>query len=87
MIEAQIYRGIEFIRLADLPTTHREAILAWASRDQIIKILKEDNTLLNDCIQYKDYEYWYRNELETETITAKSGSSAKRSSVRLAVGR
>lgn len=86
MIEAQIYKGIEFIQLADLPTDQQVSIREWASNDQIIKILKNDS-LLTDCVQYKDYKYWFENVLQSETVTLTQKSPRKASSIRLAIGR
>ncbi|HTH58391.1 MAG TPA: hypothetical protein VL728_20230 [Cyclobacteriaceae bacterium] len=53
------YKGIKFVRISSLPVDQKNQI--WKSIDQttIIKILKGD-TLMNDCVQYKDYLAWYQ---------------------------
>lgn len=62
---AEIYKGIEFVRIFSLPDEQK--VLIWQSldRSKIIKILRE-NTLLNDCIQYQDYLSWYRETIDGE---------------------
>lgn len=88
MIEARVYRGIEFIRISELPEDQQQLIKQWAVNGTIIKILM-DNKLLPDCIQYKDYCFWFENVyikvLETESQpTVKKPAPA---SVKLAMGR
>lgn len=62
---AEIYKGIEFVRIFSLPDEQK--VLIWQSldRNKIIKILRE-NTLLNDCIQYSDYLAWYSQVIAGE---------------------
>ncbi|HNP20166.1 MAG TPA: hypothetical protein PKL31_17130 [Fulvivirga sp.] len=60
MLKARIYKGIEFIRISDLNADQQKAIRAWASDDTIIKI-QQDNVLLSDCVQFKDYCFWIEN--------------------------
>jgi hypothetical protein len=66
---AEIYKGIEFVRISSLPEDQKSAI--WTSFDQekIIKILKVD-ALLNDCILYRDYLDWV-GQNPTKSITVK----------------
>ncbi len=54
---AEIYRGIEFVRISILPEDQRAAIHRSIPTDKIIKILK-DNSLLKDCVLYSDYIEW-----------------------------
>ena len=56
--DLEIYKGIEFVRIFSLPDEQKVIIWKTLQRDKIIKILR-DNTLLSDCILYKDYEQWY----------------------------
>lgn len=58
MIEAKTYRGIDFVRVSDLPEDQRTAIQNWLNADVIIKIQTE-TSLLSDCILYKDYLHWF----------------------------
>ena len=89
MIEAQVYGGIEFIQICDLPDHQKEMILSWAKEGEtIIKILKKD-VLLRDCIQYKHYKQWmeevYEPALAKEKL--KEASQKSISSIKLALDR
>lgn len=55
---AEKFKGIEYVRISNLPTDQKEKIKSSLSTDCIIKILKEGN-LLDDCIQYADYQSWF----------------------------
>lgn len=83
MIAAQVYKGIEFIQVADLPKEQQATIKKWASRRQIIKILKDD-TLLTDCIQFKDYRYWVENILHMQEVITLSKPSSETAPLELA---
>lgn len=54
----RLYKGIEYVQLSELPTDQRDLIAQSPNRDLIIKILV-DGKILDDCIQFKDYEAWY----------------------------
>ena len=60
MIGARVYKGIEFIRISELPLDQQPEIKKWANNEVVIKIQAED-TLYSDCIQYKDYVYWFES--------------------------
>jgi len=60
MGEREIYKGIEFIRISKLSAEQKDKIRASFPKDKIIKILTEDEVLLNDCIQYHEYQEWFR---------------------------
>lgn len=51
------FRGIEFVRISSLPKEQQGQV--WDSFDQgkIIKIIR-DQSLLNDCILYEDFQKW-----------------------------
>ena len=53
-VSAEVFRGIEFVRISNLPEDQREFITASIPSDNIIKILK-DKVVMKDCIQYKEY--------------------------------
>ena len=57
-VQAENYKGIEFIRISKLPEDQKASISGTLPQDQIIRILK-DSELLPDCVQYKHYEAWY----------------------------
>ncbi|MBY0432542.1 MAG: hypothetical protein K2U26_00365 [Cyclobacteriaceae bacterium] len=56
-VKAEIFKGIEFVRISSLPNDQKEKIWQSFQHDKIIKIVK-DNALLNDCILYHDYVNW-----------------------------
>ncbi len=60
-VQHEVYKGIEFIRLAQLPPEEREKIFQTIEREKIIKILK-DKELLSDCIQVADYQLWLQSQ-------------------------
>ncbi|MEQ8927175.1 MAG: hypothetical protein RLO81_15245 [Fulvivirga sp.] len=87
MKEARVYRGIEFIRISELPENQKEAIKSWATKDVVIKILIDDH-LLSDCIQYKDYRVWFETVYQQageKQIVAKTVNT-KSTSIKLALG-
>lgn len=57
-IVAEVYKGIEFIRINNLPVEQKIQITNSEFKHHIIKILK-DEIILDDCLQYKDYLKWY----------------------------
>lgn len=50
----EVFKGIEFIRICNLPEDQKEFVVVSVATDRIIKILK-NNVVLRDCIQYHDY--------------------------------
>lgn len=66
MIEREIYKGIEFVRLSNLPKEQSERINAALPKEKIIKILR-DEVILKDCIQYRDYQEWYVESYKVTT--------------------
>ena len=65
------YKGIEFVRISALPEDQKKVFWNSFDRHKIIKILRNEE-LLNDCIQYRDYQDWYKHIAQSETITMKS---------------
>ena len=55
--KAKVYRGIEFIHLAELPAK-QQLLLEHSSNPERIKILI-DGKVVGDCIQYEKYSNWY----------------------------
>lgn len=55
----EIYKGIEFVRISNLTKELSERIYASFPKEKIIKILR-DEVILKDCIQYHDYQEWFR---------------------------
>ena len=64
-VERKIYKGIEYVVLTDLPQTQREQLLQTLSQDQFIKILI-DGAIVSQCLQYKDYSFWFENVFRTK---------------------
>ena len=52
------YKGIEYIRISELPKDQSGQIVEWLSKGQVIKILTKEQ-LMEDCVQYADYSYWF----------------------------
>ncbi|QSE98009.1 hypothetical protein [Fulvivirga lutea] len=87
MNEARVYRGIEFIRISELPEEQKESIKAWATRGVIIKILV-DGQLFSDCVQHKDYKHWYETvfSVAAEEEAANETVPSKKTTIKLALG-
>ncbi len=58
--KAKIYKGIEYIQISELPLEQREILSNSLNKNIIIKILV-GGKILNDCVQFKDYDAWYEN--------------------------
>lgn len=56
-VQATIFKGIEFVNLQDLPAD-QQTLLQHNNEVERIKILI-DGKVTSNCIQYKDYSYWY----------------------------
>lgn len=63
MIEREIYKGIEFVRISNLTKEQGERIRDSFPKEKIIKILR-DEVILRDCIQYHDYQEWFRKSYQ-----------------------
>ena len=84
-VDRKIFKGIEYVTVADLPQTQREQLLQTLSKDQFIKILI-DGVIVSQCIQYKDYSFWFDNifktrpqvvkEIVTETVNISASNLA-----------
>ena len=60
MVKPKIYKGIEYVQVSELPEAQRTILLETLNEDLFIKILA-NGVLYDDCIQYRDYRYWYEN--------------------------
>lgn len=54
----QSYRGIDFVRECDLPVNQQEVLKKTPDNPERIKILI-NGTVVENCIYYKDYEWWF----------------------------
>lgn len=68
-VTSKVYRGIEYIVIDDLPQQQQEKISKSISHDLLIKILI-DNKVVSNCLQYKDYEYWFNHFYTPEKVKA-----------------
>jgi hypothetical protein len=70
MIDSKIYKGIEYVQLNELPLTQREKITQSLSNELLIKIMI-DGQIISDCLQYKDYSFWYNTVFKpkSESLT------------------
>lgn len=59
MIKSEHYKGIDFIRLSKLPEDQLAQISSWCKSHKIAILVNDQ--LWSDCLQYKDYSYWYEN--------------------------
>lgn len=50
----------EYVRLADLPNGQADTLLSWLPESCLTKV-KAEEQLLDDCIDYEDYEFWYEH--------------------------
>ncbi|MEQ9656675.1 hypothetical protein [Fulvivirga sp.] len=71
MIQGKVYKGIEYIKISDLPLNEQLAIREWLTLDTTIKIQTEKE-LLTVCVQYKDYKNWIENFYSKETTNETS---------------
>lgn len=85
MIEREIYKGIEFVRLSNLPKEQSERINASLPKEKIIKILR-DEVILKDCVQYRDYLEWYSESYQvTINVVANKTEGVRTNSFQLAL--
>jgi hypothetical protein len=59
-VDCKNYRGIEYIRVDELPLTQREKLIQTLAKDVFIKIMI-DGEIVSRCVMYKDYNYWFEN--------------------------
>ena len=59
-LESSTYRGIDYIRLTELPDNQYLPFMKWVNRESVITIQVNGNPLKN-CVQYSDYCYWFDN--------------------------
>jgi hypothetical protein len=59
-VSSKIYKGIEYVQLNELPAEQKEKFSESLDQETLIKILIDEKVVSN-CIQYKDYEFWFDN--------------------------
>jgi hypothetical protein len=87
-VNSKIYRGIEYVQLNELPQEQKEKLLQELHDDFLIKILIDD-TVIRNCIQYKDYEFWFDNVYKRSSVVTpvKFESVAEAAEMSVAVGK
>jgi hypothetical protein len=73
-----VFKGIEYVRISQLPDDQRDKIKQTLRSHLIIKILM-DGKIVSDCIQYKDYEIWYDEAFPNERALSQPFKSEIRS--------
>ena len=69
-VKSKIFRGIEFIQLTELPQTQQEKLLETLNHNNFIKIMI-DGKIITQCLQYKDYSFWYENVFKAKAVPVK----------------
>ena len=59
-VNSSLYKGIQYVQVNALPPDQRERLLKTVNPELFIKILV-DGKLIRNCLQFKDYEYWFDN--------------------------
>ena len=65
--EEEVFRGIHYIRVSELPTDQQALFREWLPSDQIIKIMI-DKKVMDNCVQYHHYKHWYDNIYPTQEL-------------------
>ncbi len=73
---AEIYKGIAFVRISQLPAEQKEKIRNSIKHDQIIKILI-GNALADDCVQYHHYKLWFTETFAPPVISSTSTKTTR----------
>lgn len=64
----KIFKGIEYVQLQELPLAQQDKLMS--RNDLFIKIMIEGK-VVGQCIQYKDYNFWYENVFRTRLTPVK----------------
>lgn len=76
-IEPENYRGIQYIRLSNLPEEQQGLIHQWLSEDRLIKIVYK-GILLDDCLQYSDYQNWFDHVMPKQSVAFRNRKNEKK---------
>jgi hypothetical protein len=66
-MSAEIYKGIEFVRISNLPDDQKNHIRQTIDDSKIIKILR-GKELLHDCVQVNDYAMWMKDNFNRRVV-------------------
>ena len=65
--EEEVYRGIHYVRISELPSDQQVIFKEWLPNDQLIKIMIQKE-VFEDCVQYHHYKHWYENVYPTQKM-------------------
>lgn len=71
-VQANHYKGINFVRFQDLPED-QQALLRLNAEVERINIMI-DGKITSNCIQFKDYSAWYISVFKQSVAPAKESS-------------
>jgi hypothetical protein len=66
--DRKIFKGIEYVQLQELPPAQQDKL---ASRQDLFIKIMIDGKVVGQCIQYKDYQFWYENVFKTRIAVVK----------------
>lgn len=66
-MSAETYKGIDFVRISNLPEDQKTQIAHTIDQSKIIKILR-GKELLPDCIQVNDYAAWMKDNFNRNIV-------------------
>lgn len=75
--DCKIFKGIEYVRLSELPPVQQDALLKTIDPHLFIKIMI-DGVIVSNCLQYKHYAAWFDN-VYREQAAQVAGRNAKES--------
>lgn len=73
-MSAETYKGIDFVRISNLPEEQKNQITQTIERHKIIKILRGEE-LLHDCVQVNDYAHWMAENFNKNILAVKKAPS------------
>jgi hypothetical protein len=74
-MSAEIYKGIEFVRISKLPDDQKNQITRTIDHSKIIKILR-GKELLPDCVQVNDYAKWVKENFNNQVAIVQDAATA-----------
>ncbi len=75
-MSAETYKGIDFVRISNLPEEQQHQITRTIERHKIIKILR-GKELLHDCVQVNDYAKWMKENFNKEVLLVSQDGAPK----------
>lgn len=75
-MSAETYKGIDFVRISNLPEEQRNQITQTIDSHKIIKILR-GKELLHDCVQVNDYAHWMQESFNKNLLAVKKTPMAR----------